>query len=634
MSQTRIRVTLFIGSSAIVLIVLVFLLILNINQSEELRRTFLEYLVILFLFSIVSFGVVFYKGAVFKASGELADGMITTVILTILIVVQITFAFANYAYRQMQDSFQAFDNARALYGSINWNSSPDELNAQLGTLPDNIDQIYILDHTDTLVYHYGSLAINDEDTFSDVNYEPTERYVFPFKNYTIGMHISRSHNLSVMRRILIDLSTFIITGLFFGFELILLVMQYIRRKIAEDTQPPDTLPSAGFVYIRQITFLFYFASRMASAFIPLLAAQLVGKGSTQGGIASSMPQSVETLLTCAAIFLTSEMIIRKGWKVPFLLGLVFVALGTFLSGIAASIQVFIAARAVVGLGYGFCWMTLRNLALFGRNDEERNYGFALLNAGLYAGMNCGSVMGSIMAESIGYKNVFFLAAGMTALCFFSIIRIQNAVSKTVKVKQNDTIPTAPPREKTGGYSPVLFFLLLLILPACILGAYTGYFMPIYVTGLGYGTADVGRAQLLYGLIIIYGAPKLSQILRKRIGDGIGMNVLYNLLLAAALIITGVIGGFNVVLMAILLIALGDGFGSGAQNNYFLAIPAMARLSGSRALSWLSFFKKLAEMAGPIVFAVIMNIPDRKGVLIMGIVFGAMAFIAFRIKKSS
>jgi predicted MFS family arabinose efflux permease len=629
MSQPRVRTTLFLGSSGIVLIALIFLLILNINQSEELRRTFLGYLVALFIFSIASFAVVFYKGEVFKVSGELADGMITTVILTILIVVQIAFAFANYAYRQMQNSFQAFDNARALYGNVNWKSPPDELNALLGALPDNIDRIYILDNTGALAYSYSSLPAGGKHASGDVNYAPDERYVFPFNDYTIGMHISRSYNLSVMRRILIDLSTLIVTGLFFGFELIMLVMQYIRRKIAENAQAVDALPNAGFIYIRQITFLFYFASRMASAFIPILAARLVGNTSAQGGIASSMPQSAETLLTCAAIFLTSEMIIRKGWKVPFLFGLVFVALGTFLSGVAVSIQVFVAARAVVGLGYGFCWMTLRNLALFGRDDEERNYGFAMLNAGLYAGMNCGSVMGSILAESLGYKNVFFLAAAMTALCFFAISKIGNAGAKPTRIKQND-IPG--PREKTGGYLQVLYFLLLLILPAGILGAYTGYFMPIYAVGLGHGTADVGRAHLLYGLIIIYCAPKLSKIVRKRIGDGIGMSVLYNLLLAAALVITGVIGGFSIVLLAILLIAMGDGFGFGAQNNYFLAIPAMTRLSGSRSLSWLSFFKKLAEMAGPIAFALTMGIPNRNGILVMGILFGIMALAAFRIKE--
>jgi predicted MFS family arabinose efflux permease len=371
---------------------------------------------------------------------------------------------------------------------------------------------------------------------------------------------------------------------------------------------------------------------MAAAFIPVLAARLAGGaegGSTAGGIAASIPQSAETLLTCAAIFITSELIIRTGWKVPFLAGLAFVVGGTALSGMAASLPVFIAARAVVGLGYGFCWMTLRNLALLGRSTEERNYGFALLNAGLYAGMNCGSVMGSILAEIIGYANVFFIAAALTALCACVIIGLENG-----KIKRDKPDAPKTAAAKTAGNSGIgtlISFLILLIAPACIAGSYTGYFLPLYASELGYGTADVGRAQLLYGVIIIYLAPKLSVFIRKRLGGGIKMSVLYNLLLAAALVITGIFGGFGAALIAVLIIALGDGFGFGAQNNYFLAIPCMSRLPESRALSILSFLKKLAEMAGPLTFAAVMGLSAAArppfGVLLMGVLFAAFALFA-------
>ena len=75
---------------------------------------------------------------------------------------------------------------------------------------------------------------------------------------------------------------------------------------------------------------------------------------------------------------------------------------------AGPILLFILARALTGLGYGFCWMTLRNFALFGRNEEEKSEGFSLLNAGLYAGINCGSVLGSILADKVGYQIILFL----------------------------------------------------------------------------------------------------------------------------------------------------------------------------------------------------------------------------------
>jgi hypothetical protein len=61
MNKTRIRVILFAGSGLIALIVLVFLLLLNLGQSAELKRTFLGYVAVLWIFSTIAFGVFFFK---------------------------------------------------------------------------------------------------------------------------------------------------------------------------------------------------------------------------------------------------------------------------------------------------------------------------------------------------------------------------------------------------------------------------------------------------------------------------------------------------------------------------------------------------------------------------------------------
>jgi predicted MFS family arabinose efflux permease len=630
MNKTRIRVILFAGSSFIALVVLVFLLVLNLGQSAELKRTFLSYIVVLWIFSMAAFAVFFFKGAIFDIAGELEDGMVTTLILTVLIIVQIAFAFANYSYTRMRNSFDVFDHARNLYSRTGWDVPLEELNARFGTLPEEIDRIYVV-QGDTIIYSYGASAGSDGEQADLGNSNPQEWYVFPVKTGRMMLHVSEAYTKSLTQKILLDLSTVIVAGLFFALELIFFMMQLIKRSIARNES--RELSPDGFAYIRQLAFLFYFASRMAAAFIPVLAAQLTGAVAGKSSLAASMPQSVETLLTCAAIFITSEIIIRKGWKLPFLVGLFVVAGGTFLSALAESLPFFIAARAIVGLGYGFCWMTLRNLSLLGRNEEEQNQGFVLLSAGLFAGMNCGSVMGSVLAESAGYKNVFFISALFTILCVFSILKLKNAVIRRAQDTEERTAAPGPIKENIkgnkSGFLEVIGFLLLLILPSCILESYTNYFVPIYAVSIGKGISDVGRALLVYGLIIVYAAPKLSAYIRRRFGSGILINGLYVIMLAAALILTGIWGNFGVVLFAIVIIGMGDGFGAGVQNSYFLALPAISRLPSSRSLSWLSFLKKIAAMLGPISFALVMNFPDRRGILGMGILFALMALFAAR-----
>jgi predicted MFS family arabinose efflux permease len=626
MNKVRIRVILFVGSVLTALIVLIFLLALNLNQSAELKRTFLGYVGILWVFSIAAFAVFFFRGAIFNVAGELEDGMVTTLILTVLIIVQIAFAFANYSYTRMRNSFDAFDHARNLYSRAGWDVPLTELDARFGILPEEIDRIYIV-REDTIIYSYGASSGNDTEQPSLGDYNPQEWYVFPVENGHIMMHISGTYSRNLTRKILLDLSTVIVTGLFFGFELILLVMQLIKRSIARHES--RELSPDGFAYIRQLAFLFYFSSRMAAAFIPVLAAQLTGAATGKSTLASSMPQSAETLLTCAAIFITSEIIIRKGWKLPFMAGLLIVAGGTLVSALAESLLVFVAARAIVGLGYGFCWMTLRNLSLLGRDEEEQNQGFVLLNAGIYAGMNCGSVMGSVMAESIGYRNVFFIGALFTVLCVFSILKLKNTAIQRADKPETEKDAIDPGKENRTGFMGLIGFLFLLILPSCILESYTQYFVPIYVVSIGKGIADVGRALLVYGLIIVYAAPRLSAWIRRRFGSGILVNGLYNIMLAAALVLTGIWGNFSVILFAIVIIGMGAGFGAGIQNSYFLALPAVSRLPSSRSLSWLSFLKKMGAMLGPITFALAMNFPGRRGILVMGILFAAMAIVACR-----
>lgn len=377
---------------------------------------------------------------------------------------------------------------------------------------------------------------------------------------------------------------------------------------------------ASLAFVRQLAFLFYFASRLSTAFIPTLAKDLAGfLPEAEGNIAAGFPQSAETLFTCAAIFATTGLLTKKGWKFPFMAGLGLVAGGTFLSAMADNLPVFIAARAVVGLGYGFCWMTLRNLALFGQDDKEKTWGFAMLNAGLYAGMNCGSALGSILAERFGSKPVFLIAACLTILCSIVIIRLENAV-----------LPKRVPKETQALHLTIAekiqvwAFAVFMIAPSCIVGAYISYFLPLYYAHIGKSVSDVGRMQLLYGLIIVYAGPYLSAKMIERSGSLRKPVIAYNIIFSIGLMIAGSLGGMVSSILAVSCLGLADCFGFGVQNNYFLAFPTVASLGESRSLSYLSFLKKITEMLGPTAYALVIMLGFERGPAVMGGVFLAAA----------
>jgi hypothetical protein len=142
----------------------------------------------------------------------------------------------------------------------------------------------------------------------------------------------------VTKSILTELLTVMAASIFLTIELMLFALKVAGNRIAPPEEIGGRLPNQALCYVRQIAFFFYFSSRMASSFISVLARNLGGSlfGIT-GSVLAGFPQSAETLLTCAAIFLTSLLIERKGWKLPFTAGLLLVAAGTFLSAFSPAI---------------------------------------------------------------------------------------------------------------------------------------------------------------------------------------------------------------------------------------------------------------------------------------------------------
>ena len=196
----------------------------------------------------------------------------------------------------------------------------------------------------------------------------------------------------------------------------------------------------------------------------------------------------------------------------------------------------------------------RNFALFGRNEGEKAQGFSALNAGLYAGINCGSVLGAIMAERLGYSFVFVLSGVFTLICAFSIMRMENAVyARPLPIKSAASAQT--PKSSRMWLVP-LAFVVLMIAPACISGSYLSYYLPLYFADIGRSVSDVGRAKLLYGLLIIYAGPALTRFMAKGSRPAI-WNLAYNALFGSACILFGLIGGFIPALCAVFLLGFSD-----------------------------------------------------------------------------
>lgn len=636
-NKFKIRLYLFLGAAFAITLVAAFLVILNINEPGEYTEIPFQVLLILTVMACIALAAFFAKGSVFSIDGNIKRTNINSMLLTVLIIIQVSFFFSILSVRNQILSHQKYINIRKNI-SIAENTDKANLNKILSELcRDETSEISILDGNGTVLYSSDPAKLGTQSETSHYSYSFGE-------SAEINFFIKPDYVSNMLRGIVLNLLTVLVTSIFFSVEIVLLIIRLILRKTgmneADESESENSTPMpAPLYYIRQISFIFYFVSMLSSAFIPVVTKSLHNHFSwLSDTTAAGLPQSAETLLTCSAIFLTMPVLEKKGWKIPFTAGLFMVAAGTFLSAFSVNLIMFVLSRAVVGLGYGFCWMTLRNLSLLGRNQRETILGFALLNTGIYAGINCGSSLGAILADIFGYRTVFVISAVLTVFTSVLIVRMENAFLPGRKVTEDSQLNTGTLKRKglfTENITAFLF-VILMIAPASISASYLSYYLPLYFTQTGRSITDVGRAQLLYGLVVVYAGPFLSGVIAFFNRNALkNINLMYNFMIALSLFLPGIGTGLLFPFLGAALLGTADSFGFGVQNNYFLEIPSVKRMGAAMSLSVLSFIKKMLEMTGPLVFAFAVATGFQQGIRYLSVSFAVMAalFMLFSFIRS-
>ncbi|MBR1438489.1 MAG: MFS transporter [Synergistaceae bacterium] len=623
-NQSRVRLYLFLGSSFALTVVAAFLVILNINEPAEYTEIPFQVLLILTVMACASLAVFFAKGPVFEVDGKIKRANINSMLIAVLVIIQISFFFEIISVRNQILNHQKYVNIRRNINIVE-NTGVTDLNRTLSELcKDEISEISIVDENGAALYSSNPAALGSKPEVS--------QYSYSFgKSAEIRFFIKPDYVSNMLRGIVLNLLTVLVTSIFFSVEIVLLIIRLILRTTEKNESPSeenDKPMPAPLYYIRQIAFIFYFVSMLSSAFIPVVTKSLHNHFSwLSDTTAAGLPQSAETLLTCAAIFLTMPVLEKKGWKIPFIAGLLMVSAGTFMSAFSGNLVIFILSRAVVGLGYGFCWMTLRNISLLGRNSSETILGFALLNTGIYAGINCGSSLGAILADIFGYRSVFVISAVLTTLASVFIMRMENALMPQRKPDAASGLNDRKDRQKGLFMENItaVLFVILMIAPASISASYLKYYLPLYFTQTGGSITDVGRARLLYGLAIVYAGPFLSSAIsffsRRALKN---INLAYSFMIAFSLFLPVMGTGMLFPFLGAVLLGTADSFGFGVQNNYFLELPSIKRMGASRALSVLSFIKKMLEMTGPLVFAFAISAGFQEGIRYISVSFAVMA----------
>ena len=267
--------------------------------------------------------------------------------------------------------------------------------------------------------------------------------------------------------------------------------------------------------IRPAVFLFVFAESLSMSFLPLYAEEIYRPlWNLPKNVVLGLPISVFMFFLGISLPLGGAWSDRVGRKKVFLLGSIITSIGLVLSGFATDVVWLIVFRAVTAIGFGMDFMTCQGYIIDSTNDYHRARGMALFIAAFYGGALCGSAIGGMLAEHLGFRILFFVGGGISLISagFMYKFVTENFQKQRVKLKKLGS----------RGWMRLLsdrnFMALVLFqsIPSkIILIGLVYYAAPLFLKELGNSQSDIGRVVMGYSLVMIIFSPILSRYADRR-----------------------------------------------------------------------------------------------------------------------
>lgn len=421
----------------------------------------------------------------------------------------------------------------------------------------------------------------------------------------ITIHLSPERIGQGVRQRMLDSGTLVLLAALAVFELSVLLRVLVNRSLTRDARQEDV---TRHLLARPAVFTLLVAWALPLSFVPLRMQELYEPlAGLPQPLMMALPISLEMLCALATALLAGALTDRRGWHVPFLAGIAVSVAGAVLAGYAASAAGFILSRGVVGLGYGLSWMGIQGFLFHHGAPESRAQGVANLVAGIFAGHICGTAIGAMLAEQIGFAPVFLVSAGamLIPLAFVLAFMRPYMHRPAVTAAAAATAVNGQTAARTGLRAVLLdrnfaALLLLSVVPFSI--AQVGllyYSLPIYLAEQGVNQSNIGRILMIYGLSVIYVAPMIGRLVdrtpHKKFFIAAG-----GLVGGAGLLWLCVSQGIGAMILAVFLLGIASCLSGGAQSAFALNLRAVQSYGTGKAMGFQRAADKLGQMLGPLI----------------------------------
>ena len=368
--------------------------------------------------------------------------------------------------------------------------------------------------------------------------------------------------------------------------------------------PPGAGAATGAAVLARLRlplFLFMLAEESTRAFLPGYARALAPAGSALSpDLLAALPIVVFMLVVALGQPALATWSERAGPRRMLLRGALLGVVGLAGAALASGVAAFVAWRGLCGLGYGMVFVAGQGLVLRHTTAAGRTRGFALFVGAIMAAAVCGPPIGGMLAEHVGPRAGFALAAALAALACLAA----RGVPRDAAGGADDGLAAPALRDYARVFAQgrFLWVTALAAVPAkLILAGAVFYLVPIHVLAAGGSPAVAGRAMMLYAVALVLVLPRATAWvergvpLARLVGTGLCLSAL---------------GGFALVLgdgvlsvyLVTVLLGLGQGLSIAAQSSLLAQVCAAeigAHGSGP-AFGAYRLLERLGNATGPIL----------------------------------
>lgn len=351
-----------------------------------------------------------------------------------------------------------------------------------------------------------------------------------------------------------------------------------------------------------LLFLFIFAESLSISFLPMFVDSLYQPDGLFGGIgrevAIGLPIALFMLIWAISQPLAGFYSEGAGRARTFVLGAALAALGLAATAFAQDLPQLILCRLVTAFGYGAAYIAAQGYVVDNTTAANRTQGFNVFVVGFFSATICGSAIGAILADRLGYRPTFLFAAllALAAVVF---------VAKLVRERRPEG-ERARTRLRLADMRAVfanprfLGLTLFAAIPAkFVLAAYIYFLAPLHLSALGESQSAVGRILMLYAVLMVFLSPVTAK-LSDRIGRPLLFVALGTALSGAALAIAWTADDALGVAASILVLGLGHAISVSTLATMvpLVAEEECARLGRGVVMGIYRLVERFGSVAGP------------------------------------